>query len=266
MNKIRALINDDLDKIKKKLKQISGSNKLEFIDIKSFVCEGSKQIRSILAILYLKSNNIEITENIITLLSAGEIIHNASLLHDDVIDNAEYRRGKPNLSNIYSAGISVLTGDFLLSIAVKLLLELQNTKILTSFLSSTQKMSNAEIFQYSKRNKDLSIEDYLIIAEGKTASLFESILESSAILADMNTIQAKKFGRDFGIIFQINNDFSEDSIKNDIQNGLKTAVNILGIEKSSDFKDNYKQEMRKIIQTFPDNKYKQGLIDLIGKL
>ena len=252
MNKIRALINDDLDKIKNKLNQISGSNKLEFIDINSFICEGSKQIRSILAILYLKSNNIEITENIITLLSAGEIIHNASLLHDDVIDNAEYRRGKPNLSNIYSAGISVLTGDFLLSIAVKLLLELQNTKILTSFLSSTQKMSNAEIFQYSKRNKDLSIEDYLIIAEGKTASLFESILE--------------KFGRDFGIIFQINNDFSEDSIKNDIQNGLKTAVNILGIEKSSDFKDNYKQEMRKIIQTFPDNKYKQGLIDLIGKL
>ena len=95
-------------------------------ELKKFVLNGSKRIRSKLALLYIMSNCCIPNDNIYNLLAACELIHNASLLHDDVIDNSDVRREHITIGKKYSQNISILCGDYLVSIAVELLSKINN--------------------------------------------------------------------------------------------------------------------------------------------
>ena len=266
MENFRFLVEDDINKIEKHLGGLFNITNDVLNDLNVFLMGNSKRIRSLIALLYLKANEKNISESVINILSAGEIIHNASLLHDDVIDNAEYRRGSVTISNKFNSEISVLSGDFLLSYAVNYLIGVEHKDILNLFINATRLMSEAEIEQYIKRNNDIKIQEYLQIIYGKTASLFETILMSCAIMTNLDVEKAGEFGKLFGLLFQINNDMSEDSIKNDKINGVKTSVDIAGIEKTNDLKDNYKEKMRAILEKMPDNDYKMALKDLVNSL
>ena len=267
MNNIKALVNEDLNKVEKFLQNFVQTDNEILQNVSIFINNKSKRIRSIFCLLYLKALNKEINNNIINLILATELIHNASLLHDDVIDESEYRRGHNTLFSIYGSKISILCGDYILSEAVKKLLSINNLRILNIFLDATKKMSTAEVNQYMNRNKsELTQEQYLNVANGKTASLFSACLKSAAILSDIDDKNADKIGELFGIIFQINNDLQPDSLKNDKENGVNTIVNIIGIEKTLDLKDNYKKDLKKYLVNVPINKYKQGIEDLIELL
>ena len=266
MDRIRALIRSDLDRIEHNLSYIIDTNTSIQTDIKKFINGPSKRIRSILCLLYIKANNTNADKGIINLLTSGELIHNASLLHDDVIDESDIRRGKEAFHKKYSSKVSILSGDYLLSIAVKVLMELKNENIMRIFLDTTKKMSTAELLHYTQRNKDTSLDSYIDIINGKTASLFEAILESAATLLNIDKIKAAKFGNLFGLLFQINNDKKSDSVLNDKKNGIKTIIDIIGIEKTESLKDNYKQEMRGIIKSLPNKQYSDRLEDLINLL
>ncbi len=259
------IIKEDLLNIKKRLEEALTEPLFNNL-LKDFVSNGSKFIRSTLTILYLRSQNIEINENIYRLLVAGEFIHNASLLHDDVIDNAELRRGNPTLAKEYDAKLAILAGDYLLSLALDNLLKINNSEVIDIFKNSTKNMTEAEIKQYFLRYKKTSKEDYINICLGKTASLFSAILECCAILTTNFGEEAKKLGQLFGICFQINNDLKTDSASIDKLNGIQTARDILGIEKTTALLDNYKQEMLGIVKKFPDNIYKKELEGLIKSL
>ena len=260
------IIEEDLQKIEKNISGLLISENQIMKDLDSFIKEKSKRIRSIFSILYLKLNNALITDDIIKLLSAGELIHNASLLHDDVIDDADLRRGSVTLSNKYNSKIAILSGDYLLSFAVEYLSQLNNINILNIFVNTTKLMSEAEITQYLLRDKEVSLDKYLKIIYGKTASLFEGVLKSSAILSGIDYNRAAEFGKNFGLLFQINNDLNADSFENDKKNGVKTVTDILGIEKTNALKDNYKEKMRAYIKEYSENQYKRGLEDLISLL
>ena len=266
MNNFRFIIEEDLQKIENNISNLIPKDNEILKDLELFISEKSKRIRSIITLLYLKLNNVQTNDNIINLLFAGELIHNASLLHDDVIDDADFRRGTLTLSNKYNPKISILSGDYLLSFAVDYINQLNNKDILKNFIYTTRMMSEAEIFQYIHRNKDVSLDEYLNIIYGKTASLFECLLKSAAILSNINSECASEFGRIFGLLFQINNDMSSSSKENDKKNGVKTITDILGIEKTNALKDNYKEKLRAFIIECPYNKYKQGLEDLINLL
>ena len=266
MKNFKFLVEVDLKKIEKHLCDLFNINNDVLNDLNAFLLGNSKRIRSLVALLYLKMNEKSISESVINLLSAGEIIHNASLLHDDVIDNAECRRGYVTMSHKFNSKISILSGDLLLSYAVNYLSSLENRDILNIFINATKLMSEAEINQYIKRNNDIKIQEYLQIIYGKTASLFESIIKSCAILTNLDIEKAGEFGKLFGLLFQINNDMSEDSIKNDRINGVKTSVDIVGIEKTNALKDNYKEKVRAILEKMPDNDYKMALKDLVNSL
>ena len=266
MNTIRALLKDDLDKVEYHLKNLFPNENKIFEDLNNFINGSSKKIRTIVSLLYLKANNAEISEDIINLLLSGELIHNASLLHDDVVDNSETRRNEIALHKKYNEKISILAGDFLLSLAVQNILKINNKSIIQDFISVSQKMSKAEIEQYLLRGHNIDKETYINIISGKTASLFEVILKSCAIITRINDKKASEFGLLFGKLFQINNDLQLDSQENDKSNNLKTIVYILGIEKTKILKDNYKEELREIITDFPNNKYRNELESLINRL
>ncbi len=265
MEKIKLLAGTELDKVDEILSGILVEEIEVNESIKDLLCSNSKRVRTIVTSLFLKANGCKLlSSKSLNIIAAGEIIHNASLLHDDVLDGATTRRGKPAFCEIYSPHMSILMGDYLLSVATENLLNINNNKILQIFLSCTQKMCNAEIKQYFLRGKLPDIDEYIVICEGKTASLFNAIMESCAIVEGVEI--SNEFARDFGILFQLKNDLLLSSEVADRQNMIYTARDILGIEKAMALVDNYLVKIRKEIRKLPDNEYKEGLEILLENL
>lgn len=200
------------------------------LDLSKYLTGNSKQIRSCLIFLFAKALNVNIDEKIIKLASAVEIIHNSTLIHDDIIDNADLRRGNTPLHIKYGNKLAVLSGDFLLSIALSLLVELPQD-IMKNFATCLQNLVNGEISQYFEKQKTPSINEYLKKTENKTASLFIASLKSLCNLTNTEYSQnIEIFAKHFGISFQIRDDlknfiidFEQKPYLNDIQHGIYTA-------------------------------------------
>ena len=181
---------------------------IEYPFLLEFLDEPSKRIRSKIAILYLKSCGKILNDDIYSVLAAGELIHNASLLHDDIIDEAELRRGKTPVGIKISPKISILAGDYLVSQAIA---KINNSEIIEIFQACTKNMCEAEFKQFFMRGQIPSEEDYINICKGKTGALFAAILESCALLADIDRDKARLFGEFYGLYFQLKNDLEEDT-------------------------------------------------------
>ena len=229
---------------------------IEYPFLVEFLDEPSKRIRSNIALLYLQASGRNPDSQIYSLLAAGELIHNASLLHDDIIDDAALRRGKTTIAKKFSPKISVLAGDYLLSRAIA---KIKNPEIIKIFQICTQTMCQAELQQYFLRGKVPSKEEYICICKGKTGALFAAILEGCAILAGLEVNNAKTFGELYGIYFQIKNDLEENSAQIDKKNNIYTAIAVLGIEKTLSLLDNLREEMKNILERFPETIYKREL-------
>ena len=262
------MINFEMEKIDKNIVSVI-KEILPDKELLSFLNGGSKRIRAKLAILLVKAFGCNVDSVFIDILTVGELIHNASLLHDDVIDDSELRRGVTTLGKKYSSNISILCGDYVVSNAIKILLKLNNIEISNIFNNCVKNMSVAEIKQYFQRGNEGkcgNIDDYIEITNGKTAGLFSTILESSALHFNLDRELFKKFGELFGICFQIKNDLEVYSAQEDKKNQVCTIVDILGIENAKILSDNYKQELRVLLENVPENSYRLELEDIINKL
>lgn len=260
------MFESEINTLEQKLSAIVPFNCGIYSDIRKFLISKSKRIRSKLAIMYLKANNAEITDEIYNILISGELIHNASLLHDDVIDDSELRRGNPTIGSKYSPKLSILSGDFVLALGIDTLLKTNNNVLLKKFLDCAKDMAGTEIMQYTNRGVMPNEDEYLKICRGKTARLFETILESCAISANLQESEAQILGKNFGIMFQIINDTLETSRENDNNNGIYTAYDIFGVEKTKALIDNYKEEILSAIGNYPNKRYRAGIEDLINSL
>jgi octaprenyl-diphosphate synthase len=139
-----------------------------------------------------------------------EYLHAATLLHDDVVDEADIRRGKKAAHTKWSAPKVVLTGDFLLARALDIAATIKNPSIISVIAKITRDMSEGEIDQLTRKgNLDLSEEDYLKIIERKTAVLIQGACESGAILADADKKKQtalNQYGFHLGMAFQMADD------------------------------------------------------------
>jgi octaprenyl-diphosphate synthase len=144
------------------------------------------------------------------LAAAVELIHSATLLHDDVIDEGEQRRGRPASRMLWGNLVSVLSGDLLLTAALELVQSSGIEGAMSDTLATMQRLIGGEVAQLKARGReDLGIEGYLDIARGKTASLFANACRSGARVAGAapTTIDAMgRFGERVGIAFQIIDD------------------------------------------------------------
>ena len=259
-------ISKDIGLVESNLRGVVNGGNYVLDELNSFLTSSSKLIRTKLALLYLKSNNINITENIIKLLTAGELIHNASLLHDDIIDSCDKRREKDTIGKLFSPKVSIICGDLLVTKGVKILQSIGNDVVLNIFANCIDKMCNAEIKQYLMRGLVPSEAEYIDVCEGKTAELFKSILKSVCILAKVDSNDAVELGINFGIFFQLKNDINPVSAENDAKNGIKTLVDICGIEKTMYLIDNYKKRIEYLIMAYPNKVYSRGISDLLEKI
>ena len=170
---------------------------------------GGKRIRPQLAIIAARMGGYAGTDAV-TLSGAIECIHTATLLHDDVVDRAETRRGRPSANSLWSNEMCVLGGDFILAKAFRALTSLGNLRILDIVSRTTEKLSEGELFQMMNiGNIEMTEEDYIRIITDKTAVLMEAACRGGAILGGLDAEREEAladFGFNLGIAFQMTDD------------------------------------------------------------
>lgn len=139
-----------------------------------------------------------------------ELLHTASLVHDDVVDESEERRGQASVNDVYGNKVAVLVGDYILSTALLNISYTHNEVIIRYLAELGQRLSNGEIMQLQNVNsKDFSEEAYYQVIKQKTAALFEACAAMGALSGGAKEEEieyAKQFGTNLGVIFQIRDD------------------------------------------------------------
>jgi len=170
---------------------------------------GGKRIRPQLTIIAARMGGYT-AMGAVKLSGAIEMIHTATLLHDDVVDQADTRRGHPAANTVWPNEMCVLGGDFLLSRAFNTLTSLKNLRILEIVSRATERLSEGELFQMANiGNMDFSEDDYLQVITDKTAVLMEAACRGGAVLGGLNSDREEglaRFGFNLGIAFQMTDD------------------------------------------------------------
>jgi len=170
---------------------------------------GGKRLRPLLVLLAANACGYK-GDNHVSLAATIEFIHTATLLHDDVVDNSDLRRGKDTANARWGNAPSVLVGDFLYSRAFQIMVEIGKMPIMEVISNATNVIAEGEVLQLLNcKNPDTTEEAYMQVILGKTAMLFEAATECGAILADAPEDQRtalQLYGRHLGIAFQLIDD------------------------------------------------------------
>ena len=171
---------------------------------------GGKRLRALLTLGSAKLCNYSKGTRDINLAACVELIHSATLMHDDVIDNGAIRRGKKTLNKIWDNHSSVLVGDYLLSRCFEMMVEDGNLEVLKLLSSTSSKIAQGEVLQLQHQGEvDMLEETYLKIISAKTAELFAASTKVGAILSDRHNKEKEAlefYGRNLGLTFQIADD------------------------------------------------------------
>ena len=225
---------------------------------------GGKRLRALLTLHSSKLCGYKKGGRDINLAACVELIHAATLMHDDVIDKADIRRGKKTLNTIWGNQSSILVGDYLLSRCFEMMVEDGNLEVLRLLSSTSSEIAQGEVLQLQHKGEvDMLEETYLKIISSKTASLFSAATKVGGILSDKDSKfkEALKFyGKNLGLTFQIADDTLDynselklfgKKIGNDFFEGKVTLPIILLYQKVSELdkiklKSLFDKEERKI--------------------
>ena len=212
---------------------------------------GGKRLRALLTLGSAKLCGYSKGVRDINLAACVELIHSATLMHDDVIDNGGVRRGKKTLNKIWNNHSSVLIGDYLLSRCFEMMVDDGNLEVLRLLSSTSSEIAQGEVLQLQHKGEiDILEETYFKIISSKTASLFAAATKVGAILAekDLKHKEALEFyGKNLGLTFQIADDaldynseikFFGKKIGNDFFEGKVTLPIILLYQKISNSEKN----------------------------
>lgn len=227
-------------------KNLSSRNMLLSSVVKDLLRSGGKRLRPALAILSAKQGTYD-SDKAIRVAAALEVLHTATLVHDDIIDRADTRRGKETVSHKYGADMAVYVGDYLLSRSVIMLSEGIPAQQLLDIAKAIKSICEGEVDQYQdRRNPNISVAGYLKRIGRKTAVLFSASCAAGAFSAGCSkgTIrQLYKFGLNYGMAFQIRddlNDYLSDKeasgkpVANDITAGVVTLPVIFGMRRNQE--------------------------------
>ena len=210
MDKIIRPINKELKEFERIYKNSFPSDTNLLLKISNYIFNNSgKKIRPILTFL-ISGLLGEINKKTYVAATLIELLHVATLIHDDVVDEAHFRRKNFSINSLWKNKLAVLMGDFFLAQGLKIALQENNEKMLLYTSKAVQKMAKGEILQLEKSRKLTLIEDeYYKIIEYKTASLFGCCCELAAFsnnLSEEKISNIYKFGVKLGLVFQIKDD------------------------------------------------------------
>lgn len=184
------------------------------------------------------------TGDVVDLAAAAELVHNASLLHDDVIDEAELRRGRPTSREVWGNAHSVLAGDHLMAAALELLEDSPVPGVLRTMLATMRRLVAGEVVQLAHRGKLLpDLDHYYQVVRGKTAALFSWCADAGARAGGADEAVCKAladYGEEVGVAFQLCDDLLDlsgsteelgKSLLADLEQGVATLPVVLAAEK-----------------------------------
>lgn len=190
-----------------------------------YACEGGKRIRPLILVLSaecIKSKKVE--PDAYLAASAIELLHTESIIHDDIIDEENQRRGKPSFHVKYGYNSSILTADFVLGVILNIGSKLKDPRIINELSNAATKMTEGEMMEIKLgKEMDIAEDDYIKVLEFKTASLFEASAKIGAITGggDEDQIHTMtSFGNLLGIAYQIHDDLIDWSNENRLFNML----------------------------------------------
>ncbi len=237
---------------------------------------GGKRLRALLTLGSAKLCGYLKGGRDINLAACVELIHAATLIHDDVIDNGEIRRGKKTLNSVWGNQSSILIGDYLLSRCFEMMVEDENLEVLKLLSSTSAKIAQGEILQLQHKGEiDMLEETYFKIISSKTAELFAAATKVGAILGNKNNKIKDAlgfYGKNLGLTFQIaddtldyNSDFNlfGKKIGNDFFEGKITLPIILLSQKANSLEKNQIKEF--FSKKNRDEKNFQIILQLIKK-
>jgi octaprenyl-diphosphate synthase len=273
LSDIKRPIQSNLDEFETKFRDAMKSN-VALLDIitRYIVKRKGKQMRPMFVFLSARVNG-EVSESTYTAASLIELLHTATLVHDDVVDDSNIRRGFFSINALWKNKVAVLVGDFLLSKGLLLSLEKDEFGLLRIVSEATREMSEGELLQIEKARKlDISEDIYFEIIRKKTASLIASCCAAGAasVKADPERIKKmKSFGENVGIAFQIKDDIFdyESSNRAGKPNGIdikeqKMTLPLIYLLNNSGF-----VEKRKIINIVKNhNNNPEKVASVIGKV
>jgi octaprenyl-diphosphate synthase len=244
LESIRSLAQSDLDATDKFIRTELTSDIPLINQLVEYILQcGGKRIRPLLVLLSTRAFCNQKQQHI-DLAAAIELIHTATLLHDDVVDNSSLRRGHNTAHTIWGNEASVLVGDFLYSRAFQLIVRTQNLAVINIFSDATNLIAEGEVMQLINcRNPDTSEQSYFQVIERKTAKLFEVATQAGAALATHQTdhiMAMKQYGLHLGIAYQLIDDALDYSssaeqmgknMGNDLTEGKPTLPLIYALRK-----------------------------------
>jgi len=229
-DEIRDLISSDLERLQKIIKQSLSSNSplLNKIVDKYLETKG-KQIRPIIVVLSAKFFGAEVSDGVLCGAASVELLHNASLIHDDVIDETKQRRGHDTINNTWDNHIAVLVGDFFVSNSLACAIRTNDFRVISTISELGKELSTGEIDQIDvAKHHSIDEQTYFSIINKKTASLFQSCVKVggySVGASDIDIANLSKFVELLGLSFQIKDDifdyFKDDAIGKPTGNDLR---------------------------------------------
>ena len=241
------LTRDDMQSVNALILSMAGSN-VELIPeiAEHLISSGGKRLRPMLTIASSLAYGYS-GDGHVKLAASVEFLHTATLLHDDVVDESDLRRGKSTARRIWGNQASVLVGDYLLGQAFKMMVEVGSMPALAILSNASAVIAEGEVWQLSAAKRLTTNEaDYLAVIDAKTAALFAAACEVGPVIAgagDAERDAMRRYGRDLGIAFQLVDDIldygsSADALgKNagdDFREGKITLPVILAVEKADE--------------------------------
>lgn len=211
LDRLAERLSDELAAVELLLEDRAASPVKTIPDLSAYLIDaGGKRLRPVLTLASARAVGGEGNDAVQRLAAAVEFIHTATLLHDDVIDDSDLRRGKAAAKNVWGASASILVGDFLFARAFTLMVETRDIRILDILSKASCVIAEGEVHQLGAIGRvDLPINEYMSIIEAKTAALFEAAARAGALTVTSDEFRAGRmgeYGRRLGRAFQLVDD------------------------------------------------------------
>lgn len=244
-NEIRQLVDADMNAVNQLIKQRLHSEVVLINQLSTYIIgSGGKRLRPLLALMVARACGYQGNQHV-DIAAIVEFIHTATLLHDDVVDESELRRGKETANNVWGNQAAVLVGDFLYSRSFEMMVSVGSMRVMEILSSTTNVIAEGEVLQLLNcHDADTTEERYMAVIHSKTAKLFEAATRLGAVLADKPTEDEEalaRYGMHLGTAFQLVDDVldysasSEEMGKNvgdDLAEGKPTLPLIFALKHS----------------------------------
>lgn len=245
-NAIRQLVAQDMQAVDDLIRQRLYSDVVLINQLSQYIIgSGGKRLRPLLALLVARACGYKGTHHI-DVAAIIEFIHTATLLHDDVVDESDMRRGQETANNVWGNQAAVLVGDFLYSRSFEMMVSIGSMRVMEILSTTTNIIAEGEVMQLLNcHDADTTEQRYMDVIHSKTARLFEAAAQLGAVLAEKSAAEEKalaKYGMHLGTAFQLVDDVldysasSEEMGKNvgdDLAEGKPTLPLIIALQRST---------------------------------